>query len=273
MNSEATTTEETTKPIDRDALAARLRRWSKISTCRRKVHACALCPEPIMLGDRYHDAGPGKRAHVECVSTPAADVGETTDEQLRHAIAVCRANGLEPTRADDLSGLRADVVHLRRITRTAIPHANWAQSQLELAMAWGRELAERAEDHLAMLSRGFDIFSDDEAKLASVIAANLELLDEVNRLREHIGYWERSSTARLLGIAPDQLEAVREVLRACGALHGVTDGCDPRWIRATDAEGAQDTLRRWARHAEHWIDAGRPLLAGVPSPASEGRDG
>jgi hypothetical protein len=113
MNSEATT-EETTKPIDRDALVARLRRWSKISTCRRKVHACALCFEPIVLGQRYHDAGPGKRAHVECVSTPAVEVGETTDEQLRHAIAVCRANGLEPVKADELAASRSRHVELVR---------------------------------------------------------------------------------------------------------------------------------------------------------------
>lgn len=31
------------------------------------VHGCALCDRDIMRGDRYHDGGYGRRAHVSCV--------------------------------------------------------------------------------------------------------------------------------------------------------------------------------------------------------------
>jgi hypothetical protein len=45
--------------------------WSKfarhkIRTCRT-LHRCGLCHEHIVQGERYHDGGYDRRAHVDCV--------------------------------------------------------------------------------------------------------------------------------------------------------------------------------------------------------------
>uniref|UniRef100_A0A6H1Z947 Uncharacterized protein n=1 Tax=viral metagenome TaxID=1070528 RepID=A0A6H1Z947_9ZZZZ len=36
-----------------------------IRTCQT-LHHCEVCGEPIMAGERYHDGGPGRRAHTDC---------------------------------------------------------------------------------------------------------------------------------------------------------------------------------------------------------------
>lgn len=42
----------------------RLRAY-RVRTCN-SMHECCLCESTITLGQRYHDGGYGKRAHVEC---------------------------------------------------------------------------------------------------------------------------------------------------------------------------------------------------------------
>lgn len=37
----------------------------KVRTCQT-LHHCEVCGEAIMAGERYHDGGAGRRAHVHC---------------------------------------------------------------------------------------------------------------------------------------------------------------------------------------------------------------
>ena len=36
-----------------------------VRTCQT-LHHCAVCNEPIMAGERYHDGGEPRRAHIDC---------------------------------------------------------------------------------------------------------------------------------------------------------------------------------------------------------------
>lgn len=42
-------------------------RTKPIRTCRT-MHACCACDKVIQDGQKYHDGGYGKRAHVECLN-------------------------------------------------------------------------------------------------------------------------------------------------------------------------------------------------------------
>lgn len=76
-------------------------------------------------------------------------------------------------------------------------------------------------------------------------AAEEDLCAQNSELVERIGYWERGSTARLLGVTDDQLEAVRGVLRVVD--HDVCIG----------QRTSQSLVRAW----DVWRDAGRPLAS------------
>lgn len=47
----------------------------KIRTCTVGIHNCALCPDPIMPGERYHDGGLDKRIHSRCMAIYCAKEG------------------------------------------------------------------------------------------------------------------------------------------------------------------------------------------------------
>ena len=98
---------------------------------------------------------------------------------------------------------------------------------------------------------------EDVNAIATLTRERDEAQAEVERLRERVSYLELGNVPRLLGIAPDQLEAVRGVLAAAERVYDATS-----------------TLRIAALNVAigEWLAAGRPLLAAVPSPASEGEE-
>lgn len=81
----------------------------------------------------------------------------------------------------------------------------------------------------------------DDLQVAHEVGEDLH--QQNTKLVERIGYWERGSTARLLGATDDQLEAVRGVLRVVD--HDVCIG--------------QRISRSLVRAWDVWRTAGRPL--------------
>ena len=64
----------------------------------------------------------------------------------------------------------------------------------------------------------------------------------------------------LIAARSAQHETVREVLDRAHRLHGLTDGGDPRWIRAVDTDGCADALDALMVAVRAHVDAGRPGL-------------
>lgn len=46
-----------------------------IRTCRT-LHVCFLCRQPIYAGEKYHDGGYGRRAHVDCARKGKRKINE-----------------------------------------------------------------------------------------------------------------------------------------------------------------------------------------------------
>jgi hypothetical protein len=118
-----------------------------------------------------------------------------------------------------------------------------------------RELAERTRERDAARAEAVDrdCALDALDDLRAVLWPGCEAADamtaedvvrEVRMLTERLGYYERSNVPRLLGLAPDQIEAVRAVLLASEA-----------W---ESGRGNVDAIER--AHAA-WIAAGRPLAS------------
>ncbi len=57
---------------EREKLIASLRD-KPLRVCQT-MHECCLCRKTIQYGDQYRDGGYGRRAHVECLDDPTANV-------------------------------------------------------------------------------------------------------------------------------------------------------------------------------------------------------
>jgi hypothetical protein len=134
----------------------------------------------------------------------------------------------------------------------------------ELALALGY-IAQNGDFHRAALA-----YAKEHTKLNGVFVAPVatepqsseELFEvaslraEVARLNELVGFFERSNTARLLGISESQLAAVR------GSLGHIRQ----RWttVRGAGDGSTQDEVRRavfgpWYEAIERWVEEGCPL--------------
>jgi hypothetical protein len=134
----------------------------------------------------------------------AAPKTKSGNAELRRAIAVCRGNGLEPLEAvrcarcgmkcyDHSSGPGGKVCILCVATeRDRLVRE--IRSQLELAMTWGRAESERAA--AAELSVETWVGTEADALHVEIEA----LRADVARLREEIGFWERSSVAAIAAV-------------------------------------------------------------------------
>jgi hypothetical protein len=197
------------------------------------------------------DAGDGEGA-IEAVKRTVRerDEARALREQAitreEHWYAECQ------TALRECERLRAEVSVARVVRETSVAsHYRMAQ-QLMLALAWGRELAERAGS-----AAGCPLCAGPVEPAETCCACTPDAIDalraEIARLREQLSYWQLGNIPRLLGIAPDALEAVRGVLSA-----------------AEEWRYGGNELELTRAH-ERWHAAGRPLAV-VPSPASEGVD-
>ncbi len=177
---------------------------------------------------------------------------EAAAAELRHAIAICRAHGRDVVDAglvqrqdEEIADLREQVDH--RSCNAELDECNAKIARLR------QQLAEAEQDAANVRTVAQTVVSEDADDLAELRsdlraaeAANEALFAEAQRLtselrslREQLAAWELSARPRLLGIAPDQLAAVRAVLDA--VVH-----CQPH---SPDYQRARD----------QYIAAGMPL--------------
>ena len=181
------------------------------------------------------------------------------------------------TAPEDTSERDEALAEVERLRRQVLPLATCATCDEEKRCAWTSDdgsmcvacLIARAQRDEAQVCEAHELLwrSDRRGKLTELVqqvlaelarvtdernAARSALTEarvepgEVERLRERVAFYELGNAPRLLGIAPDQLEAVRGVLRYAEATS------NPRQPAVVA-----------------WVAAGRPLAV-VPSPASEG---
>jgi hypothetical protein len=113
-----------------------------------------------------------------------------------------------------------------------------------------------AKEHVKWSPLSSTALADAEAETPTGDSEVAALRAEVRRLNELVGYFERSSTARLLGISESQLAAVR------GSLGHIRQ----RWttVRGAGDGSTQGEVRRaifgpWHDAIERWVEEGYPL--------------
>jgi hypothetical protein len=88
-----------------------------VKTCRLYPHRCCVCLGDIGLGERYHDGGWPRRAHVGCAQDvaqaplgglPREHTRAELDELDKRELAAARARG--ETRRRLIEDLEADAV-------------------------------------------------------------------------------------------------------------------------------------------------------------------
>jgi hypothetical protein len=221
-------------------------RWLKLVDERD----CARRENEILLRER--DEARALASEMSAAYTLMSETVVGQGKQLDEARAAAAAERVEANEAiGALHDARAEVERLRSRDGANCWHwckAGEREALLALAMVWGRELAERCEPTGKRLLAAHDAARDAYAQLDASRA-------ELARLRERVAFYELGhyrATALRDALSSEEAEALRGVLAEVERSH------EPIGYALLSAK-----VRRWER-------AGRPLLAGVPSPASEG---
>lgn len=141
---------------------------------------------------------------------------------------------------DNNNGESADTVSREEFHRVQVKLYLYEKEAKEVRRTFAAALGLRGSVTHNDILRKIHNLQDD---LQVARAAEEDLCAQNSELVERIGYWERGSTARLLGVTDDQLEAVRGVLRQVYA--DITHAVASQWLMT-------------AYHA--WSKAGQPLL-------------
>jgi hypothetical protein len=161
------------------------------------------------------------------------------------------------------ANLASIVTHVREPQDAEIARLRERETLLMLAMAWGRELAEHAgcvdcwafDAHEELIEESLDLAET----LGVDTGSDYDLIATARRLRERVDFYELGHyRAKALedALSSEEAQAVRGVLLAAVAWNEL----------ATQGPIG----KRLSAALEAWTAAGRPLLAAVPAPASEG---